>query len=312
MRVLKEDAQARELLDEVRRLRREVAELRGRVEALSADAPAPEEQEEREGDFGPAVRRSAPSRHQSAVNKALTMLGVLPPQAETKHSAAMDASHARALERMREMDSGAAPVEVLDDDERAGVESLVPLPELRVAEERAEDEDAHGEREQVELDGALSIDLVRPSSRVPGLLGLLFETAAVSALLVLLPAAYGVLAATAFVALLGAPRWRRRATLRAHARFLALVVLGRCLLPDFWMAPVAEPWLNLRFAAFLAAAAPALFAALLGRVGWALLALAAGLVSGFAVALEAGFVEPGLGVGFLVAGLAVYRHRGSL
>ena len=104
MKVEEESAQ---LLAELRQLREQVTHLSERVRALESEASeAAPPVEEREGDFGPAIKRSASTRHQGAVNKALTMLGVLPPQAETTKSKELSASHVRALERMKQMGGG--------------------------------------------------------------------------------------------------------------------------------------------------------------------------------------------------------------
>ena len=104
---VKEDPLVAGLQAELAELRSQVQDLRGRVRGLESDAQAapPPPAEEREGDFGPAIKRSAPSRHQSAVNRALTMIGVLPEQAETTRSEGQNASHEKALERMRNMGS---------------------------------------------------------------------------------------------------------------------------------------------------------------------------------------------------------------
>ena len=169
---MKAEEKSAQLLDELRRLRRQVADLTARVRALEADAREVPSAEEREGGFGPAIKRGTSSRHQSAVSKALTMLGVLPAQADETKSQTLDASHHRALAKMRQLGSGtttpAAQVDepasdILDIAESIASDAeseIIPLPELR-DEERPRVEHTHAV-EPVELDAALSIDLERP------------------------------------------------------------------------------------------------------------------------------------------------------
>ena len=283
MKVEEESAQ---LLAELRQLREQVTHLSERVRALESEASEASEAappvEEREGDFGPAIKRSASTRHQGAVNKALTMLGVLPPQAETTKSKELSASHVRALERMKQMGGGEPAAH--DGEQSATVDApsieadpaaLVPLPELR------DDTRPSGERPSestpVELDTALSIDLERPASRAPDLVYLLLEIAIVSGLLLALPVHHGVLASVGFIALLATSQ---RRVLRAHSRFLSLVVLMRCLFPEVWA--VSSP---LQLPAMIAACLPAIAVVFVGRVGWALQAIAMSAVVG-AIALS--------------------------
>lgn len=308
---MKVDETSAQLIDELRQLREKVSELTARVHMLESGAPeevsAPEE---REGDFGPTIKRSAPVHHRSAVNKALTMLGVLPPQAETRQSDELTASHKHAIARMRGMggDESAEEIEAVEVAEDVpapaaaesddAVPDIVPLPEMREAPRQTE---RAVEAQPVELQTALAIDLERMGSRVYELLRLLVETIALCVALTALPAHQGILAAVAFILVLATPR---RPVLRAHARFLSLVVMARCLSPDVWATDTP-----LRLPAMIAACLPAFAAVFVGRVGWVVQAVGMGAVAAVIALSEGAAMVHAGSVGVVMLGLAVLWRR---
>ena len=292
--------------EEVRRLSREVAALAARVELLEGAAvvaPAAKQKEEREGDFGPAVKRSASDRHRNAVQRALSMLGVIPDRQEDSASRkATTASVKRALYKARTLGGGGEqePVAPATGDEE------VPLPELLDSGPEGE-VFLEADAAPVELGNAITIDLARGSRGVAGnALLLLAESAAVLGLVTRLSGAWGVLAALPLVAVLAAPWWGyMRPTLSAHARFLGLIVMLRCLLPDILQAEVVEPWMNLRFFTMLAACLPAFVLVMYRGHGWAVQAFAMSAVLGLAVGAEMGSWVVALCVAGIVLGGAI-------
>jgi hypothetical protein len=147
--------------------------------------------------------------------------------------------------------------------------------------------------------------LARPRAhpRTSGLYLLLFEVMAVTTLLVGLAPPLGVLAAVPLLGVLVLPVWRAWSRmLRSHARFLAFVLLARCLFPDFLAYAVARPWLNLRVAAMCLALLPALVIAGFARRRRAPAAFLGLLVVAAAVATETGDWRSGL-LALLPAGL---------
>jgi len=298
MRVEEESAQL--LAEEVRRLSREVAALAARVEMLEGSgvaAPVTEQEEEREGDFGPAVKRSTSDQHRNAVQRALSMLGVIPYQEVSQASRkAMTASVKRALHKAKTLGGEGQEIHA------ASASDEVPLPELH--DNRPEGEGfLEADAAPVELGNAIPIDLARGSRGVAGnAILLLAGSAAVVALTTRLPGAWGVLASLPLVALLAAPWWGyMRPMFSAHARFLGLIVMSRCLFPDFLQADAGEPWLNLRFFTMLAACLPAFVLVMRGAHGWAVQALVMGAVLGCAVGAEMGSWV----VALCVAGIAL-------
>jgi hypothetical protein len=147
--------------------------------------------------------------------------------------------------------------------------------------------------------------LARPRAhpRTSGLYLLLFEVMAVTTLLVSLSPPLGVMAALPLLGVLALPVWRAWSRmLRSHARFLAFVLLARCLFPDFLAYAVARPWLNLRLAAMGAALVPALVIAGLAGRRRAPAAFLGLLVVAAAVATETGNWRSGL-LSLLPAGM---------
>lgn len=300
MRVEEESAQL--LAEEVRRLSREVAALVARVEMLEGSgvaAPVAEQEEEREGDFGPAVKRSTSDQHRNAVQRALSMLGVIPDAKVSQASRkAMTASVRRALYKAKTLGGEGQEVHAASATDAGEV----PLPEL--PDNRSEGEGfLEADAAPVELGNAISIDLARGSQGVVGnAILLLAGSAAVVALTTRLPGAWGVLASLPLVALLAAPWWGyMRPMFSAHARFLGLIVMSRCLFPDFLQADTGDPWLNLRFFTMLAACLPAFVLVMRGAHGWAVQAFVMGAVLGCAVGAEMGSWV----VALCVAGIAI-------
>ncbi|MHC4577757.1 MAG: hypothetical protein ACYTED_10160, partial [Planctomycetota bacterium] len=120
-----------------------------------------------------------------------------------------------------------------------------------------------------------------------------------AALALWVPGPLGLLGSLALLTVLYLP-YGPRGTLRTHARFLTLLLLARCFLPDILAWPVAMRWANLRFAAMLACAVPALVNVRLAAEGRAVTTVLASAVVGTAVHLETGVWQVGL-----VAALAV-------
>jgi len=142
----------------------------------------------------------------------------------------------------------------------------------------------------------------------PDVLLLTAEVMLLGAVALWLPGPVGLLASLAALALLYVPYAPLQDTLRRHAHLLALALLARCFLADITQWPVAQPWLNLRFAAMLACAVPALVNVRLAREARAVAASLAGAVVGLAVLLESGAWAAGLGawgivmaIGYVVA-----------
>jgi len=127
------------------------------------------------------------------------------------------------------------------------------------------------------------------------------ETVIVSGLLVALPVHQGILAAVGFIALLAMPQ---RHVLRAHARFLSLVVMARCMFPEVWS--VLSP---LQLPAMLAACLPAFAVVIVGRVGWAVQALGMGSVAAVIAVSQGAILLQAVGIGLVVLGLAVLWRR---
>lgn len=307
---MKVEEESGQLLEQVRRLSRRVEELAARVRDLEAEVAsgrkeAPPPAEEREGDFGPAVKRSEPVHHQNAVNRALALLGVVPPEAQVTKSHQLTSSYQRALERVRNLGGDVEEVRPAGADA-----NVVPLPELP-APPGETDAFVEADAPPVELGNAIPIDLARPSrrGRVIDVLLLLAEVAFVAGLFVLLPGVHAVIAVVFFVALLGAPWWGPlRPTFTAHARFFALVVLVRCLFADILGMGVAQPWLNPRFGVMLFGCMPAVVGVMLGRYAWGVLAFAVSAVFGAAVGAETGAAWPAVSLGAVMFGaLILYR-----
>ena len=120
-----EDALGR-ILDGFQRLEKRLKTIEGRLQDGEEEPPqakaaaSPPEQiaagEERDDPFAPAVRRASQSKHQSAVNKALSMLGLVPDSPEVKEqreeqSARHQAAIQKALSVLR---VGPPPVEEED------------------------------------------------------------------------------------------------------------------------------------------------------------------------------------------------------
>jgi hypothetical protein len=114
------------------------------------------------------------------------------------------------------------------------------------------------------------------------------EVMLLAALALWLPGPVGLLVSLGALALLYVPYAPLRNTLRRHAHLLALALLARCFLADITQWPVVQPWVNLRFAAMLACAVPALVNVRLAREARAVAASLAGAVVGLAVLLESG------------------------
>lgn len=341
---------AREEIGALERLADRVAELEARLRALES-APPPQPPplpapEEREGVFGPAIKRSDSSRHRDAVSRALSMLGIVAePAAPADAQKKLSNSHARAVARMKRLSgleasepgepvpeaavpappagvvaiaeaAEAPPVEPQAEAAAAVVadpDAAVPLPEI-VARGPLPVEFVPFEQEAVDLEGALAVELgaEEPRARLRSILVLAAEVVAIAAILLALPGPAGVLAGVPFVALLAAPLWgTRMLTLRAHARFLTLVLLARCLAPDMLLADALPAWRNARFLAMAFAALPAAVVVARGGVGWHVMALALGAVAGGAVGAESG--SPAIGVlsALLVVAVSalVRQHR---
>lgn len=186
---------------------------------LAADEeapPAPDTRIERMDPFEPAVHRSSATRHMNAVNKALSMLGLMPEseeeeqqrkEATARHKDAISkalhvlgmkaaapepetqssAGHAAALARAREMlgkpapaetepaPAGAAPpldteaiaqeavVPDLEAEEAPAEEAVVPAPDLPPQAPKWEVAQRAADGEALDLDGAVAIDLEKPS-----------------------------------------------------------------------------------------------------------------------------------------------------
>lgn len=288
----------REALDRLRRLEAEVAELRERLRRLEGDGPPPEtETEEREGDFGPAVKRADPSRHQHAVSRALQMLGVVP---AAPQQTASRAGHAAAIAQVRRM-SG-----------KPDVEPEAPAPEALPKWTTAEKPD---EPPDVDLEGAIAVDLVHESrdARVSAVYLLLPQVILVAGVMAALPGPRGVLASLPIIALLALPVWGRGTrVLRAHARFFTIMILARCLAPDLLLWPAEPRWWNLRFAAMAAACVPGLVLVASGTLGWRIVAPVMAGVAGAAVGLESGRVGLGLVTGGALLLLCLLLRRGRV
>jgi len=128
----------------------------------------------------------------------------------------------------------------------------------------------------------------------PDVLLLTAEVMLLAALAIWLPGPVGLLVSLAALALLYVPYAPLQDTLRRHAHLLALALLARCFLADITQWPVAQPWFNLRFAAMLACAVPALLNVRLAHEARAVAASLAGAVAGLAVLLESGAWTAGL------------------
>lgn len=308
---MKVDEINEQLVEELRRLRREVTALSARVQQLEGGAgvEAPPPPEEREGDFGPAIKRASPDRHRSAVSKALSMLGVLPAApAETRHSVQRAIHKARTLGQP-EADNGEAAETPKAAETPQAAETQgewIPLPELR----RDHDDEGFVEADAapVELGNAIAVDLKRPLWTKPlfDVGFLLLEVAFLAGLLVWLPGIWGVLASLAFIVFLSAPWWGYlRPLLHAHARFFSLLVMIRCVMPDIVTMGVPEMWLNPRFFTMLAACLPALWIVTHGRHGWVVQAVAMAAVAGCAAGAEFGSWIVTLSIFGFVLGAAI-------
>jgi hypothetical protein len=299
---------SRRLREEVEDLRRQVEELADRVGRLEeahlaggAAGAARSRHTERAGAFGPDVIHPDATHHRTAVNRALEMLGVLPEEPAgapiTRHGAPVETlAKLRAHAGEGESESAAAT---------AVAEEIVPLPELQCAEANAGSA-APEEPPPVDMEGALPVDLTRPwrNGRTRGLGLLLLETALVGVVLAALPGPKGVLAALPVPLLLAMP-WRgaHGSTLLAHARFLTLVLMVRCLFPDVLGAA------DLRTEAMLATLLPAALLLRTSRGGARALALVASIVAGAAVWAETGWVIATGAAGLTVCVLALLLRR---
>ncbi len=268
------------------------------------------------------------------------MLGIVAePAASADAQRKLSSSHARAVARMKRL-SG---LEVAEPEEQAPApppaavadpvpaqapdvapppaevaaaadpDAAVPLPEI-VARGPVAVEFVPYEHETVDLDGALAIELGReePRARLRSILVLASEVLAIAGILLALPGPAGVLAGVPFVALLAAPLWgTRMRTLRAHARFLTLVLLARCLAPDMLLADAHPAWRNPRFLAMAVAALPAAVVVARGGIGWHVMVLGLGAVTGGAIGTESGSAAIGILCSLLVVavGALVRQHR---
>ncbi|MHC4819782.1 MAG: hypothetical protein ACYTF8_17180, partial [Planctomycetota bacterium] len=131
-----EDALGR-ILDGFQRLEKRLQEIEGRLhedgEESPAKTPAPadpapvqqrDDGEEREDPFAPEVRRASQTRHQSAVNKALSMLGLVPDVAEEKEERKeQSAKHQAAIQKALTVLRVGAPPPEEEDAEQAKEQS---------------------------------------------------------------------------------------------------------------------------------------------------------------------------------------------
>jgi hypothetical protein len=152
----------------------------------------------------------------------------------------------------------------------------------------------------------------------PDLFLLMGEVLVLAALTVWLPGPVGLLAALGVVGLHYVPYAPLQETLRRHAHLLALALLARCFLADITQWPVAQPWLNLRFAAMLLCAVPALINVRLAREARAVAASLAGAVVGLALLLETGVWAAALvawggvmAIGYVIATVGRAPARGD-
>lgn len=137
---MKTDDALGRILDSFQRLEKRLQAIEGRLheeqEAEPAEqAPAPAaaeppalkqryEGEEREDPFAPAVRRASQARHQSAVNKALSMLGLVPdPAEEQAKRKAQTAQHQAAIQKALNVLRVAPQPEQEEDAEQAKQQS---------------------------------------------------------------------------------------------------------------------------------------------------------------------------------------------
>ena len=139
-----------------------------------------------------------------------------------------------------------------------------------------------------------------------------------AALTVWLPGPVGLLASLGALGLLYVPYAPLQEVMRRHAHLLTLALLARCFLKDITQWPVPEPWLNLRFAAMLLCAVPALVNVRLAREARAVAASLAGAVVGLAVLLETGTWGAGavawgivMGIGYVIATVGRTSRRSA-
>jgi len=101
-----------------------------------------------------------------------------------------------------------------------------------------------------------------------------------------------------------------RTSLRSHARFLTLLVMARCLLPDVSAVEVAEPWVNLRFFAMAVAAVAGLCTVRFSRNGRVVAALLATATMAAAVLAETSDALPvGLAASLTAAAAFLLARR---
>ncbi len=143
------------IVEELEHLRASNETLAQRVEALETTArespPPPREQaprtrvpaddsappaldnldgELRHDTCGPAVLRTSNSSHKNAVNKALSMLGLVPTEEDTEVRQRTSASHKRALNKALEL-AGKSPAPQDAGQEQTGSRAVAPQPRRR-------------------------------------------------------------------------------------------------------------------------------------------------------------------------------------
>ena len=237
-----------------------------RMQNSSGSAQVPSPQAE-------GIEASEPSEADAATDAARTVTAVAVAEAEPQVEAPAPGSE--SPERSEE-----APGSASD-----------PALRWETAGTPAEQEDS------IDLSAAVAVDLARTvtSERRRGMALLVLEVLVAGLILGFAGNWNSIPFLMVLLAVLVAPVWGSSTyILRAHARLFTLVLLARCLLPDFLSERPATAWLNPRFGAMMLATLPGWILVVRATVGWGVAGSMMSVVVGVAVGLESGSVTAAL------------------